>query len=123
MLSQTHLVFRSLQKTIKDILSDLPITTDYKLKQGLIDAHTKLSDYYYKFDASPYYLWAALLDPRVGYAGLEKCFEDDHSLLSELNSSKHQLYAPKSPKKKSFLSRLSTTQQSSSALKNELDIY
>ncbi|KAK6974780.1 hypothetical protein R3P38DRAFT_2409535, partial [Favolaschia claudopus] len=86
MLSQTHLVFRSLQKTIKDILSDLPITTDYKLKQGLIDAHTKLSDYYYKFDIifGP----LVILDPRVGYAGLEKCFEDDHSLLSELNSSK-----------------------------------
>ncbi|KAJ7303460.1 hypothetical protein DFH08DRAFT_643111, partial [Mycena albidolilacea] len=59
MLSQTHLVFRSLQRKIKDILSELPNTADPTLKQGLVDAHTKLSDYYYKFDASPYYLWAA----------------------------------------------------------------
>lgn len=59
MLSQTHLVFRSLQRTIKDILSELPNTADAMLKQGLVHAHTKLGDYYYKFDASPYYLWAA----------------------------------------------------------------
>jgi hypothetical protein len=59
MLSQTHIVFCGLQRTVKDILSALPNTVNITLKQGLVDAHTKLSDYYYKFDASPYYIWAA----------------------------------------------------------------
>jgi hypothetical protein len=51
--SQTHIVFRGLQRTVKDIFSTPPNTVDITLKQSLVDAHTKLSDYYYKFDASP----------------------------------------------------------------------
>ncbi|KAJ7312326.1 hypothetical protein DFH08DRAFT_717787 [Mycena albidolilacea] len=97
MLSQTHIVFRGLQRTFKDIFSALPNTVDITLKQGLIDAHTKLSDYYYKFDTSPYYIWAAhnplaVLDPRVSYAGSEKSFADDFMLLGELKSAKQDLY-------------------------------
>jgi hypothetical protein len=81
----------------------------------------------------------AVLDPRISYAGLEKSFADDFMLLGELKSAKQDLYneyghhyAPKpssssaansqltsqtppafgaSPKKQSFLSRLSSQQE------------
>ena len=52
-----HTVFRGLQEDICNILSDLPDTALPSLKKGLMDAHLKLSDYYYKIDASPFYLW------------------------------------------------------------------
>jgi len=29
-----------------------------KVKAGLLNAHKKLSDYYYKYDQSPFYTWA-----------------------------------------------------------------
>jgi hypothetical protein len=29
------------------------------LRNGLLEAHRKLSEYYYKFDQSPFYTWAA----------------------------------------------------------------
>jgi hypothetical protein len=59
MLSTTHAIFRGLQSDIQDILRTLPDTAAPELKKGLTDAHLKLSDYYYKFDESPYYLWSA----------------------------------------------------------------
>ena len=59
MVSSTHAIFRGLQDQIKTILSDLPTSTPPQLIQGLTAAHTKLSDYYYKFDESPLYTWAA----------------------------------------------------------------
>jgi hypothetical protein len=59
MLSTTHAVFRGLQDDICDILRDLPNTASPSLKKGLTDAHLKLSDYYYKIDASPFYLWSS----------------------------------------------------------------
>lgn len=59
MLSTTHAVFRGLQEDIRHILSDLPDTASPSLKKGLVDAHLKLSDYYYKIDASPFYLWSS----------------------------------------------------------------
>jgi hypothetical protein len=59
MLSTTHAIFRGLQSDIKDTLCSLPETAAPELKKGLTDAHLKLSDYYYKFDESPYYLWSA----------------------------------------------------------------
>ena len=58
MLSTTHTIFRGLQEDIRNILSDLPDTASPSLKKGLTDAHLKLSDYYYKIDASPFYLWS-----------------------------------------------------------------
>jgi hypothetical protein len=36
-----------------------PDSVPPSLKQGLTDAHCKLSDYYYKIDTSPYYLWSS----------------------------------------------------------------
>ena len=59
MLSMTHTVFHGLQEDIHNILSDLPDTVSPSLKTGLMDAHLKLSDYYYKIDASPFYLWSS----------------------------------------------------------------
>jgi hypothetical protein len=59
MLSSTHSTFRGLQKTLKDKLSSLPPGSPPELVEGLTKAHRKLSDYYYKYDHSPFYIWAA----------------------------------------------------------------
>jgi hypothetical protein len=59
MLSTTHAIFRGLQEHIQQIYHDLPMSTPLKIKASLLDAHKKLSDYYYKFDQSPFYTWAA----------------------------------------------------------------
>ena len=59
MLSTTHAIFRGLQDEIKDILRSLPNSVSPKIKLGLTDVHRKLSDYYYQYDASPFYTWAA----------------------------------------------------------------
>ncbi|KAF8812636.1 hypothetical protein BYT27DRAFT_7086509, partial [Phlegmacium glaucopus] len=59
MLSTTHAIFRGLQEDLQDILQALPDTISPSLKKGLLDAHLKLSDYYYKIDESPYYLWSS----------------------------------------------------------------
>jgi hypothetical protein len=59
MLSMTLAIFRGLQEDLRDTLRDLPDTASPSLKKGLVDAHLKLSDYYYKIDASPYYLWSS----------------------------------------------------------------
>jgi hypothetical protein len=59
MLSTTHAIFRGLQDDIKNILRNLPNSVSPKIKLGLTDAHRKLSDYYYQYDTSPFYTWAA----------------------------------------------------------------
>ena len=59
MLSMTHAIFRGLQDDIKNTLRSLPDSVSPKIKLGLMDVHRKLSDYYYQFDASPFYTWAA----------------------------------------------------------------
>ncbi|KAK6984731.1 hypothetical protein R3P38DRAFT_2467438, partial [Favolaschia claudopus] len=58
-LSFTHTVFCGLQEDIHTSIHDLPISTPSALWNRLIEAHRKLSDYYYKSDASPFYTWAA----------------------------------------------------------------
>ncbi|GLB44045.1 putative protein dimerization activity [Lyophyllum shimeji] len=93
MLSTTLAIFRGLQDEIKSILRSLPLNTDPRLKQGLLDAHEKLSDYYYKFDESPFYTWAALLDPRISYEGLKNDYASDPELSEYLETSKKNLYA------------------------------
>ena len=47
------------KEQIKDDLANLPTATSPALILGLTNAHRKLSDYYYKFDESPFYTWAA----------------------------------------------------------------
>ncbi|KAJ6526107.1 hypothetical protein B0H19DRAFT_858704, partial [Mycena capillaripes] len=55
MLSSTHAIFLGLQKELKRAIAALPSTADPVLRQGLVDAHLKLSDYFTKFDQSRYY--------------------------------------------------------------------
>ncbi|KAF8220804.1 hypothetical protein L208DRAFT_1331640 [Tricholoma matsutake] len=88
----THAIFRGLQEEIKEILQNLPTSVSSSIKQGLIDMHTKLSDYYHKYDKSPFYTWAALVDPRISYEGMKLDFAGDHSLATYLESSKSNLY-------------------------------
>jgi hypothetical protein len=122
MLSTTHAIFRGLQSDLQDILCSLPDTAAPELIKGLTDAHLKLSDYYFKFDESPYYLWSArkfffyvinfkllltnfiVLDPRISYSALKDEFEDDIGLSSHLEIVKDDLqnhykthYAPAPP--------------------------
>ena len=59
MLSTTHAIFRGLQDDIKNTVCNLPLTVSPSIKHGLVDVHTKLSDYYHKYDDSPFYTWAA----------------------------------------------------------------
>jgi hypothetical protein len=59
MLSTTHAIFRGLQDDLKNILRNQPANLPLSIKMGLLDAHEKLSDYYHKFDESPFYTWAA----------------------------------------------------------------
>ena len=61
MLSTTHAIFRGLQDDIKTILCNLPDSVSLNIKAGLTDAHRKLSDYYYQYDTSPFYTWAACM--------------------------------------------------------------
>jgi hypothetical protein len=61
MLSTTHAIFRGLQDDIKDILRSLPDSVSPRIKLSLTNAHRKLSDYYYQYDASPFYTWAACM--------------------------------------------------------------
>ncbi|KAK0479280.1 hypothetical protein IW261DRAFT_1336822, partial [Armillaria novae-zelandiae] len=55
MLSTTHTIFHSLQSHLCDILHELPDDIAPQIKTGLIEAHRKLSNYYYKYDKSPLY--------------------------------------------------------------------
>jgi hypothetical protein len=59
MLSTTYAIFCGLQDDIKDIIHSLPTSASPSIKFSLIDAHTKLSEYYHKYDESPFYTWAA----------------------------------------------------------------
>ena len=59
MLSTTHAIFQGLQEDIKGIICSLPATVSPCIKHSLIDMHMKLSDYYHKYDESPFYTWAA----------------------------------------------------------------
>ena len=109
MLSTTHAIFRGLQDEIKGILRSLPNLVSPNLKCGLTDAHCKLSDYYYKYDKSPFYIWAAcmwssnqthlicdwrssVLDPCISYEGLKMDYGDDPSLSDHLEDLKADLF-------------------------------
>ncbi len=61
MLSTTLAIFCGLQDDIKTILCSLATNTSLVIKMGLFDAHEKLSEYYYKYDESPFYTWAACM--------------------------------------------------------------
>ena len=61
MLLTTHAIFRGLQVDIKGIPCNLPNSVLPQIKLGLTDVHCKLSDYYYQYDVSPFYTWAACM--------------------------------------------------------------
>lgn len=58
-LSAVHATFRDLQDNLRDALTSLSADAPSGLKDGLLNAHRKLSDYYTKIDESPYLIWAA----------------------------------------------------------------
>jgi hypothetical protein len=102
----THSTFRGLQKTLKEKLVALPADASPELAEGLRKAHTKLSDYYYKYDQSPFYIWAArklnlasrcsthpltVLDPRFNYKKLCKDYTNDPDLSEYLETQKKAL--------------------------------
>ena len=58
MLLTTHAIFRGLEDEIKTVLLKIPDSVPLNIRLGLMDAHHKLSDYYYQYDASPFYTWA-----------------------------------------------------------------
>jgi len=113
MLSHTHPIFCGLQDSIHQALWDLSSETYPKIKDGLVAAYTKLSEYYYRFDQSSFYLWAAcefsavssfqnlsddwdtiflVLDPCISYKHLKEDFAKDHTLLQDLENVKAKLY-------------------------------
>ncbi|KAF8202037.1 hypothetical protein K438DRAFT_1484469, partial [Mycena galopus ATCC 62051] len=57
-MSATHHSIGSVRVTdsLQDAIAELPATADPALRDGLVAAHLKLSDYYTKFDQSRYYL-------------------------------------------------------------------
>ena len=59
LLSMVHAIFQGLQDHVSSILCELPDSAPSQLRTGLVEAHTKLSDYYFRSDESPYYTWAA----------------------------------------------------------------
>ncbi|KAF8440933.1 hypothetical protein L210DRAFT_3400461 [Boletus edulis BED1] len=93
MLSWTHAIFRGLQDSLADSLSSLPNNIPTPLRHGLLNAHWKLSDYYGKSDASPYYTWASLLDPRISYCGFLTDCGDDLDACAHLKASKECFHA------------------------------
>ncbi|KAG6851479.1 hypothetical protein C0991_008717 [Blastosporella zonata] len=91
MLSTTHTIFCGLQDHIKTIISKLPDNINITIKSGLLAAHQKLSEYYYWFDQSPFYTWAAVLDPRIMYEGLKEEYTGNIGLTKYLKEMKDQL--------------------------------
>ncbi len=65
MLSTMHAIFRGLQEHVRKIYRDLPTGTAPKIMDGLLDAHKKLNDYYYKHGQSSFYTWATYEFPPI----------------------------------------------------------
>jgi hypothetical protein len=59
MLSHTHAIFHGLQEHLHAFLWKLLSGINSCIQNGLVTAHQKLSEYYYQFDQSPFYIWAA----------------------------------------------------------------
>lgn len=64
-----------------------------KLHSALTSAHRKLSDYYFKVDKSPFYVWASILDPHILYYGLHSDCEDDITTQMHIEKQKNNLHA------------------------------
>ncbi|KAJ6583629.1 hypothetical protein DFH09DRAFT_1076031 [Mycena vulgaris] len=81
------------QKWSKEKPKKLPEGTPPELVEGLTYAHCKLNhgDYYYKYDQSPFYIWAALLDPRFNDKKLRKNYAADEDLSAYFKNQKRAL--------------------------------
>lgn len=107
-LSYVHCIFRTLQDYIKTELAKLPNSTPICIREGLSAAHHKLSDYYLKFDDSPYYIWAsstfytpahfvfinpesAALDPCIGYEAFRANYKNEPDLQVHIDESLEKL--------------------------------
>ncbi|KAL6303461.1 hypothetical protein BKA93DRAFT_696523, partial [Sparassis latifolia] len=55
-LSSVHTIFHGLQEHLKNALRKLPPDSPPQLRDGLLRAYKKLSDYHSHFDESPYYI-------------------------------------------------------------------
>ncbi|KAJ7024974.1 hypothetical protein C8F04DRAFT_1269718 [Mycena alexandri] len=86
MLSFTAAIFRGLQEDLRTTIKDLPIG----LRIGLLEAHRKLSDYYFEF---------YILDPRISYDGLCTDFKGDDDLAPCLASATVLIAADGQPSK------------------------
>jgi hypothetical protein len=64
-LSFTHAIFCGLQEELWKALRELPLNAPFQLKQALMASHQKLSDYYYKFDESYFYVWSSSMSPAM----------------------------------------------------------
>ncbi|HEV7737915.1 MAG TPA: hypothetical protein VGO47_11160, partial [Chlamydiales bacterium] len=53
-----HAVRKGLQDHVANEISKLPVLASPHVCEALIACHRKLSDYYFKIDASPYPIWA-----------------------------------------------------------------
>ena len=58
-LSTSYDHFLMLQDEIRQSINNLPDGTQSQLKDGLIAAHSKLAEYLFLFNESPYFLWAS----------------------------------------------------------------
>ncbi|KIJ27296.1 hypothetical protein M422DRAFT_271550 [Sphaerobolus stellatus SS14] len=90
-LSSTHAVFKGLQDSIRQFLREIPETASPGIRKALLASHCKLSDYFHKFDQSPYPIWASLLDPRIGYKGLVDDHTEEPDLLAYVDARKQEL--------------------------------
>ncbi|KIK54017.1 hypothetical protein GYMLUDRAFT_1024574, partial [Collybiopsis luxurians FD-317 M1] len=105
MLSSMHSTFRGLQRTLQDKLKQLPADVPPELVHGLTAAHQKLSNYYYKYNQSPFYIWAACRK-------LKKDYTHDSDLLIYLETQKEALseyfneFYPPGPSKSSSIQSL-----------------
>jgi len=61
MLSHMHAIFCGLQEHLCKSLHNLPSGIDLCIQHRLLAAHHKLSEYYYRFDQSLFYIWAAYM--------------------------------------------------------------
>ncbi|OAX31085.1 hypothetical protein K503DRAFT_815280, partial [Rhizopogon vinicolor AM-OR11-026] len=90
-LSSTQAIFRGLQESLQDSLHKLPDNTPPRLKDSLIKAHHKLSDYYTKFDKSPLCVWSSHNSISFLVKGLsDDC--SDYTLQVHLDNEKEQLH-------------------------------
>ncbi|KAF8974879.1 hypothetical protein BDQ17DRAFT_1268255, partial [Cyathus striatus] len=93
MLLITHAIFCGLQDELKSAIEALPNNISPCIQLGLQNAHKKLSDYYYHFDKSPYYIWAAHnFGSRILYQGLLEDYKDDRTLMNNVNKMKQLLH-------------------------------